>query len=325
MDEILLPTICVDIDSLHDGSYRGSNGITSNSAENGCKELALVVRLDKEICPVLSTDSSSAGSVPRPLDLQQVDFLGSVDVVKKLFSMPYTDERPLFAVHKMGNTLLLDSMTGHDTNPYDINFSHDSSGGSFQGQSNHNYIGKKSCHTLGSLEESEPPLQFADSAFNSLDQLITSSNMESLLGKVTPLYLQTSSKSDQSRGLLTIEESDPSMTEGNRDVSIGSFSNAGETINQQEGGQTQNSDPDTTNISSGQLPCTSTTADALHAVGSSLLCSDNFRQPSSPSPATTSLDSHGLDEYKREQYVPTSSPFLPDPNYFLPPVPPPAR
>lgn len=324
MDEILLPTICVDIDSLHDGSYRGSNSVISNETGNGCKELALVVRLDKEICPVLSADSSSAGSVPRPLDLQQVDFLGSVDVVKKLFSMPYTDERPLFAVHKMGNTLLLDSMTGHDTNPYDINFSHDNSGGSSQGESNRSYIGKKSSHTLGSHEEKEQPLQFADSAFNSLDQLITSSNMESLLGKVTPLYLQTSSKSDESRRLITNEESYPSMTEGNRTVSLCSFSNAGETMNQQEVGQTQLGDPKTINHLDNQLPCTSPTTDTAHYIGTSLLCSEDYRQPSSPS-HVTSLDSHGLDEYKREQYVPTSSPFLPNPDYFMPPVPPPAR
>ena len=324
MDEILLPTICVDIDSLHDGSYRGSNSVTSDETENGCKELALVVRLDKEICPVLSADSSSAGSVPRPLDLQQVDFLGSVDVVKKLFSMPYTDERPLFAVHKMGNTLLLDSMTGHDINPYDINFSHDNSGGSSRGESNNSYIGKKSGHTLGSHEEREQPLQFADSAFNSLDQLITSSNMESLLGKVTPLYLQTSSKSDESRRLITNEESNPSITEGNRAVSLCSFSNAGETINQQEVGQTQLRDPKTINHLANQLPCTSTTTDSAPDIGTSLLCSDDYRQPPSPS-HVTSLDSHGLDEYKREQYVPTSSPFLPNPDYFMPPVPPPAR
>jgi hypothetical protein len=325
MDEILLPTICVDIDSLHDGSYRGSNGVMLNSADNGCKELALVVRLDKEICPVLSADSSSAGSVPRPLDLQQVDFLGSVDAVKKLFSMPYTDERPLFAVHKMGNTLLLDSMTGHDTNPYDINFSNNSSGGSSQGQTNHSYIGKKSTHTLGSHEGRNQPLQFADSAYNSLDQLITSSKMESLLGKVTPLYLQTSPKSTESRGLITNEESNPSMTERNREVRLGNLSSDNGTKTKQEAEQSQLGDPVTTNHrTDSQLPCTSATTDSQCAVGSSLLCSDDFRLPSSPAPVTRP-DPHGLDEYKREHYVPSSSPFLPNPNYFMPPVPPPAR
>ena len=99
LDAVVPPAISVDIDDLYDN---GVPSIRSTDLEN----LAMVVRLDKEV----------GNSPTGPLDLQQVDFVGPADVVKRLFTLPYQDGQPLFAVHKMGNTLLLDSVIVADTN-----------------------------------------------------------------------------------------------------------------------------------------------------------------------------------------------------------------
>lgn len=99
----LCASVTVDIDELYD------NGGATKSTNVEDTELALVVRYDKEVGPSLSKRA--------PLDLQHVDFVGPAEVVKRLFTLPYDDGQPLFAFHVMGNTLLLDSVTGHDTNP----------------------------------------------------------------------------------------------------------------------------------------------------------------------------------------------------------------
>ena len=99
LDAAVPLAISVDIDELYDN---GVPAIRSTDLD----ELAMVVRLDKEV----------GNSPTGPLDLQQVDFVGPADVVKRLFTLPYQDGQPLFAVHKMGNTLLLDSVIVADTN-----------------------------------------------------------------------------------------------------------------------------------------------------------------------------------------------------------------
>jgi hypothetical protein len=98
----LCASVTVDIDDLYDNGATKSTNVEDT-------ELALVVRYDKEVGQSVSKRA--------PLDLQTVDFVGPAEVVKRLFTLPYDDGQPLFAFHKIGNTLLLDSVTGHDTNP----------------------------------------------------------------------------------------------------------------------------------------------------------------------------------------------------------------
>ena len=312
MDEILpLPTICVDLDSLYDGSYDRSsianNGATSKVGE----ELSLVVRLDKEICPVLSGDSSP-GTLPRPLDLQQVDFLGSVDVVKKLFSMPYTDQRPLFTLHRMGNTLLLDNVTCHDTNPYDINFFAESKSHKDQGNSsNERSIPPASASTA----EKKQSLQYADSSFNSLDHLIASANVESLLGKVTPLYLPAPLKlqSKQQLGLLTNEETHEvhALDSSRQELQIDAMPCDGE-----KSCPPLSVEETITSERLGISPRNCT------FIGEKLKATQESTKEDSAHPY---LKIPGFEEYRREVSIASGSPFLPPPNYFMPSVPPPAR
>lgn len=349
MDEILpQPTLCVDIDSLYDGSYRNGSILNAETTETCSQELALVVRADKEICPLLSAGSTSADVVSRPLDLQQVDFLGSVEVVKKLFAMPYTDQRPLFAVHKMGNTLLLDSMTGHDTNPYDINFSHDDRGGAppnYQGQNSSSERSYRSS-AVDSNAEKISMLQNENSAFTSLDHLMTSSDMESILGKVTPLYLPAPSKhqmpvSKQFRGLLTNEESMGNRKGMERDstsrrtdsirgphdcliveesaniknTELMNFSSQGDNVNKQTEnpsvkvpkGEPSDSDPTFPNEVNDIRSHQTHPAMMLMGVGN------------------IARNSPALEGTKRDQFIAAGSPFIPPPNFFMPPVPPPAK
>ena len=308
MDEILpLPTICVDLDSLYDGSY-DKNSIANNGATREAgEELSLVVRLDKEICPVISGDSSS-GTLPRPLDLQQVDFLGSVDVVKKLFSMPYTDQRPLFTLHRMGNTLLLDNVTCHATNPYDINFSAESKSHRDQGDnSNERSIPPASASTGGK----NGSLQYADSSFKTLDHLIASANVESLLGKVTPLYLSAPLK--QQLGLLTNEENDKvqAVDSGKKEMQNDSILCDGE-----KSCPPLSAEETITSEGLGISPrnCTFTT-EKLKATLGSIEGDNSYLHTKIP----------GFEEYRREVSIASGSPFLPPPNYFMPSVPPPAR
>lgn len=350
MDEILpQPTLCIDIDSLYDGSYRNGSVLSAETAEACSQELALVVRADKEICPLLSAGSTSAGVVSRPLDLQQVDFLGSVEVVKKLFAMPYTDQRPLFAVHKMGNTLLLDSMTGHDTNPYDINFSHDDRGGpapNYQGQ-NSSFDRSFRSSTVDSNAEKSSMLQNGNSAFTSLDHLMTSRDMESILGKVTPLYLPAPSKhqmqmSEQFRGLLTNEESMGSRSGFEGDgASLRSDSNKGshECLIADESAKTINTE---LMSSSSQGACNLNDQIEGSSVGISvgvpsdpiipIAVNENENKSHQTHPAMmlmeagdAILNSPVLEGTKRDQFIAAGSPFIPPPNYFMPPVPPPAK
>ena len=116
-----MASVTVDIDDLYDATK-------STNVED--TELALVVRYDKEVGQSLSKRA--------PLDLQHVDFVGPAEVVKRLFTLPYDDGQPLFAFHKIGNTLLLDSVTGHDTNP--MASSGSSNGGSSASGSGYGHV-----------------------------------------------------------------------------------------------------------------------------------------------------------------------------------------
>jgi hypothetical protein len=56
---------------------------------------------------------STLNAVKSPLlDLQSLDFLGPAEVIKKIFKLPHSNDQPYFALHRMGNTLLLDSLVG---------------------------------------------------------------------------------------------------------------------------------------------------------------------------------------------------------------------
>ena len=312
MDEILpLPTICVDLDSLYDGSCDRRIIPGYEETNHSADELSLVVRLDKEICPVLSADSPS-GTLPRPLDLQQVDFLGSIDVVKKLFSMPYTDQRPLFTLHRMGNTLLLDNVTCHDTNPYDINFSADDKSHKYRENNDGRSANPSAVTVAGGRMQ---PLQYADFTFNSLDHLITSTNIESLLGKVTPLYLPAPSKpqSEPYRGLLMNEEVCERQTSA--------YSRQDRQDACRLNGIQESYSPlrvDNTTIS--ENPAVSPKKNDLSAEGTQAELGST-KEGGASSHSKTPV----TDEYKRGVSIASGSPFLPPPNYFMPSAPPPAR
>lgn len=46
------------------------------------------------------------------LDLQHTDILGPSEVIKQLLTLPYTHGNEYFALHRLGNTLVLDSVSG---------------------------------------------------------------------------------------------------------------------------------------------------------------------------------------------------------------------
>jgi hypothetical protein len=360
MDEILQqPTVCVDIESLYDGPYRNSKVLSQGSPNASNEELALVVRLDEDICPVHSGYSSSTGAIPRPLDLQQVDFLGSVEVVKKLFSMPYADQRPLFAVHKMGNTLLLDSMTAHDTSPYDFKFSNSDRTNNSQSPSDQSYCDKPfQSSMLAPNGDSFVPLQYANSSFKSLDHLITSSNFESVLGKVTPLYLPSppserllKPSSKFCNGLLTNEENQTNSYQDKCIFVVGEIEttpHSGESLRgdmRGGGGDRSPSSIDAKHsgvdrLHSGvdrlgfngvvSVPAAASTEAILGAPLFGSYCTFESQQDMTESADAKvgvggSADLSGVDDIIREQYIDSGSPFLPPPHYFMPPVPPPAR
>ena len=105
MDQIDIPLnsrVCIDINALYENSQ---HPIGSTSVED--RELSLIIHLDKEV---------TGFSDRRPLDLTNVDFAGTTNVAKQLFALPYHDKQPLFAFHRMGNTLLLDTVTGSGSN-----------------------------------------------------------------------------------------------------------------------------------------------------------------------------------------------------------------
>jgi hypothetical protein len=50
------------------------------------------------------------------IDFQNIDFLGPAEAMKELFSLPYCNNLSSFALHRMGNTLLIESLTNFDEN-----------------------------------------------------------------------------------------------------------------------------------------------------------------------------------------------------------------
>jgi hypothetical protein len=93
------PAISVDIPDLEEYKVETEN-----------QHLSLTVRNDE------STLSTSNGNVVKSplLDLQKIDFLGPAEVIKKLFRLHQSADQPYFALHRMGNTLLVDSLVGID-------------------------------------------------------------------------------------------------------------------------------------------------------------------------------------------------------------------
>ena len=64
--------------------------------------------------PSHSSSGSSGAKKQSLLDLPHTDILGPAEVIKKLLTLPYTQGNDYFALHRLGNTLVLDSMEGGD-------------------------------------------------------------------------------------------------------------------------------------------------------------------------------------------------------------------
>lgn len=82
--------------------------------------LSLVVQPDRDVFPVVSNqnDFRQRDYRNRPLDMQSLDFMGPDEAVKQLFCLPYSDEDSIFALHRVGNTLLVDSVSDFDIKFY---------------------------------------------------------------------------------------------------------------------------------------------------------------------------------------------------------------
>lgn len=79
------------------------------------EELSLTIRSEDEYCQgVTCSTRVKRESKSVKMDIQNVDVLGPAEVVKKLFCLPVSKDEPYFALHRMGNTLLIDSIIGLD-------------------------------------------------------------------------------------------------------------------------------------------------------------------------------------------------------------------
>lgn len=111
MDPSKQPSVSVGLSELISGTREPASLSDSSSAK-----LSLIVPPNG--------DSFNSGTKHRnlpcssnvkkqmPLDLQQTDILGPSEVVKQLLTLPYTQGSNYFAVHRLGNTLVLDSVEG---------------------------------------------------------------------------------------------------------------------------------------------------------------------------------------------------------------------
>jgi hypothetical protein len=92
----IVPEISVDIPDLE-------------SFQNDLQDhpLSLTVKPDD------GSSLSTLNAVKSPLlEIQNLDFLGPAEVIKKFFKLSHTEDQPFFALHRMGNTLLVDSLVG---------------------------------------------------------------------------------------------------------------------------------------------------------------------------------------------------------------------
>ena len=102
-------------DSSHDMKWTMSTPPSDSTVSKNGKELSLTVRSDHEYGQgITSTTRVNHDSNQVKLDINNVDILGPAEVVKKLFCLPVTKDEPYFALHRMGNTLLIDSINGFD-------------------------------------------------------------------------------------------------------------------------------------------------------------------------------------------------------------------
>lgn len=110
LDDLPLPTSVCGLDHLQAGT------VENNSASVSELELALTVQpgIKNESIVLCDVALHNENSFQRPLELQNVDFLGPADVVKALLVLPYSNKSSLFAVHRMGNTLLIDTVVHTD-------------------------------------------------------------------------------------------------------------------------------------------------------------------------------------------------------------------
>jgi hypothetical protein len=85
-------------------------------------DLSLVIKSNQSISNVHSnstiTTKGSLPSLPKPVDLQHVDFIGPADAVKQLFKLSVGSNNVLLALHKIGGTLLIDSVPVRDDNNF---------------------------------------------------------------------------------------------------------------------------------------------------------------------------------------------------------------
>lgn len=146
------PLVSISLDDLCDGDFqikdnRGlivtherfnkgradSVSIVTHSCE--VEDLSLVPKSNEEIFPAITptssffspslfpsdimrteqTPDSGRAKKTKQVDIQAIDFLGPCDTIKKLFSLPYNqDTSNIFSFHRMGNVLLVDSISSTD-------------------------------------------------------------------------------------------------------------------------------------------------------------------------------------------------------------------
>ena len=63
---------------------------------------------------VLVSDVSRSKNPNAPIDFQNIDFMGPADAVKQILSMPYATRDAHIALHKMGSTVLIDTVPNID-------------------------------------------------------------------------------------------------------------------------------------------------------------------------------------------------------------------
>lgn len=96
-----------DFQSITDGIRRNELSYLSQYFKDG-HDLSLSRLADPVLIPSMSSSYHSYSQ--NQLDLQQLDFIGPMEAVKQLFTLPYTTDDPILTLHRMGDVILLDSI-----------------------------------------------------------------------------------------------------------------------------------------------------------------------------------------------------------------------
>ena len=105
--EFPAPTISVDLEDLYGSRPKDSRPVIASKVDT---EHSLTVRPWNDAGVIFSDFPANKNNRPRPLELQNIDFMGPSEVVKSLLCLPYSEKPTVFALHKLGNTLLVDSL-----------------------------------------------------------------------------------------------------------------------------------------------------------------------------------------------------------------------